>query len=104
FGPKSCLSVANRCGGSQAVTVEIKSMILTGPTWETTAPPMCSSTSVGKYQDGIPGPVAMACPTSSGVPGTSTSTWTDRRPDASFFTLMITPFIISTKTAADNRC
>ena len=36
--------------------------------------PPCSSNSVGTNQDEIPGPVAMACQTSSGVPGTSTST------------------------------
>jgi hypothetical protein len=26
------------------------------------------------------------------VPGTSTSTWMERRPDASFFTLMLSPW------------
>jgi hypothetical protein len=30
----------------------------------------------------------MACHTCSGVPGTSDSTWTYRRPDASFLTLI----------------
>src|SRR5262249_34696780 len=53
--------------------------------------PSRSSNSAGTSQDEIPGPVAMACQTSSGVPGTSTSTWTDRRPDGSFFTLMLAP-------------
>ena len=37
--------------------------------------PSRSSNAVGTNQDEIPGPVAMACQTSSGVPGTSTSTW-----------------------------
>jgi hypothetical protein len=54
--------------------------------------PSRSSNSAGTNQDEIPGPVAMACQTSSGVPGTSTSTRTDRRPDASFFTLMTAPW------------
>src|SRR5437660_5664605 len=54
--------------------------------------PSCSSNSVGTNQDEMPGPVAMACQTSSGVPGTSTSTWMERRPEASFFTLMLSPW------------
>jgi hypothetical protein len=45
--------------------------------------------SVGTNHDDTPGPVAIACHTSSGVPGTSTSTWTQRRPEGSFFTLMM---------------
>jgi len=44
------------------------------------------------FEAEMPGPVAMACQTSSGVPGTSTSTWTERRPEASFFTLMMAPW------------
>ena len=44
--------------------------------------PSRSSNSVGTNQDEIPGPVAMACQTSSGGPGTSTSAWTELRPAA----------------------
>jgi hypothetical protein len=75
--------VAHFCGGSQAVTAEVDSM--PGPKFNFTATgfPSRSSNSAGTNQDEIPGPVAMACQTSSGVPGTSTSTWTERRPDAS---------------------
>ena len=36
-------------------------------------PPSRSSTVCGTNQDEMPGPVAMACHTCSGVPGTSTS-------------------------------
>src|SRR5439155_25816656 len=87
--PSPC--AANLRGGSQAVTTERDSM--PGPKFNVTATgfPSRSSNSVGTNQDEIPGPVAMACQTSSGVPGTSTSTWTDRRPDGSFFTLMTVP-------------
>src|SRR5918993_3886885 len=79
-------------GGSQAVTTERDSM--PGPKFNFTATgfPSRSSNSVGTNQDEIPGPVAMACHTSSGVPGTSISTWTERRPDTSFFTLMTAPW------------
>jgi hypothetical protein len=51
----------------------------------------------------MPGPVAIACQTSSGVPGTSTSTCTDRRPDGSFFTLMLFPFLWETTTQRAQR-
>src|SRR6266851_8309190 len=80
---------ANIRGGSQAVTTALYSM--PGPKFIFTATgfPSRSSNSAGTNQDEIPGPVAMACQTSSGVPGTSTSTWTERRPEGSFFTLMI---------------
>src|SRR6202041_2764549 len=83
---------AHFCGGSQAVTAEVDSM--PGPKFNFTATgfPSWTSNSTGTNQDEIPGPVAMACQTSSGVPGTSTSTWTERRPDASFFTLMTAPW------------
>src|SRR6202451_2539987 len=82
-------SAPNLRGGSQVVTGELDSM--PGPKFNFTATgfPSRSSNSVGTNQDEIPGPVAMACQTSSGVPGTSTSTCTERRPDASFFTLII---------------
>src|SRR5262245_20856201 len=49
--------------------------------------------SVGMNQDETPGPVAIAAQTSSGEPGTSTSTCTERRPEASFFTLMGSPVV-----------
>src|SRR5262245_57124454 len=79
-------------GGSQAVTGQRISM--PGPKFIFTATglPPCSSNSAGTIQDEIPGPVAMACQTSSGVPGTSISTWTERRPVASFFTLLPAPW------------
>src|SRR5262249_10535930 len=54
--------------------------------------PSRSSTSAGQNHAEIPGPVAMACQTSSGVPGTSTSTWMERRPEGSFCTLMLSPW------------
>src|SRR5207245_5973441 len=92
FGPRSPLLAANRRGGSHSVTVASDSM--PGPKLERTATglPSRSSTSVGTNQDETPGPVAIACQTSSGVPGTSTSTWTDRRPDASLFRGMLAPW------------
>src|SRR3954468_4067544 len=88
--PSPC--AANVRGGSHVVTTERDSM--PGPKFNVTAtgfPSRCSN-SVGTNQDEIPGPVAMACHTSSGVPGTSTSTWTQRRPEASFLTLMMAPY------------
>src|SRR6202020_3118484 len=90
-GAQPGASAANLRGGSQAVTTELDSM--PGPKFNFTATgfPSRSSNSVGTNQDEIPGPVAIACQTSSGVPGTSTSTWTEWRPDASFFTLMTAP-------------
>src|SRR5271170_1265505 len=91
-GTQPLASVTNFRGGSHAVTGELDSM--PGPKFNFTATglPSLSSNSAGTNQDEIPGPVAMACQTSSGVPGTSTSTWTERRPDASFFTLMMAPW------------
>src|SRR6202790_491915 len=91
-GAQQGASAANVRGGSQAVTTELDSM--PGPKFNFTATgfPSHSSNSVGTNQDEIPGPVAMACQTSSGVPGTSTSTWTERGPEASFFTLMTAPW------------
>src|ERR1700685_1318658 len=91
-GAQPGASVANLRGGSQTVRAELDSM--PGPkfNFSVTAFPSRSSNSAGTNQDEIPGPVAMACQTSSGVPGTSTSTWTERRPDASFFTLMTAPW------------
>ena len=49
-----------------------------GPKFETALPPTRSSTSLGTNHEEIPGPVAIACHTCSGVPGTSTSAWTQR--------------------------
>src|ERR1700734_1483635 len=91
-GTQPGASAANLRGGSHAVTTELVSM--PGPTFNFTPNrlPSRSSNSVGTNHDEIPGPVAMACQTSSTVPGTSTSTWTERRPDASFFTLMMAPW------------
>src|SRR5207237_5406003 len=91
-GDQPAASCAKLRGGSQAVTTECISM--PGPKWYFTATgfPPRSSISVGTNQDEIPGPVARACHTSSGVPGTSNSTRTERRPLASFFTLMIAPW------------
>src|SRR5438067_1081602 len=90
-GPQPSPCAANLRGGSQAVTTERDSM--PGPKSNVIATgfPSRSSNSVGTNQDEMPGPVAIACQTSSGVPGTSTSTWTERRPEASFFTLMRAP-------------
>src|SRR5262245_2177181 len=88
-GTQPSASLANSRGGSQAVTTERDSM--PGPKVNVTATgfPPCSSNSAGTNQAEIPCAVAMACHTSSGVPGTSTSTWMERRPEASFFTLML---------------
>jgi hypothetical protein len=87
--PQPSLLAANILGGSHMVTTERDS--IPGPKFNVTATgvPSRISNSAGTNQDEMPGPVAMACQTSSGVPGTSTSTCTDRRPEASFFTLMI---------------
>lgn len=72
--PQPAPWAANLRGGSQAVTTERASM--PGPKSDVTATgfPSLSSNSVGTNQDDTPGPVAMACQTSSGVPGSSTST------------------------------
>src|SRR5262249_33726398 len=65
-----------------------------GPKWQIILPPTRPSTSVGTNHDEIPGPVAIASQTCSGVPGTSTSTWMDLRPVGSIFTLitMMAPY------------
>src|SRR5204862_2728698 len=91
-GNQPAPSWTNFRGASQAVTTERDSM--PGPKFTVIATgfPSRSSNSVGANQDEIPGPVAIACQTSSGVPGTSTSTWIERRPEASFFTLMLSPW------------
>src|SRR6185369_6478104 len=78
--------------GSQAVTAEVDSMPGPMVTFTRAGLPPRSSNTVGTNQEEIPGPVAMVFQTSSGVPGTSTSTCTDRRPEGSFLTLMAFPF------------
>src|SRR5262249_46262943 len=80
------------CGGSQAVMAEVDSMPGPMVTFTATGLPPWTSNSVGTNQDETPGPLAMACQTSAGVPGTSNSIWTDRCPEASFFTLMMAPW------------
>src|SRR5262245_17124970 len=79
-------SATKRCGGSHTVTVALDTM--PPPKSHASAPPTRPSTFAGTNHDEMPGPVAIACHTCSGVPGTSTSTWTLRRPDGSFLTLM----------------
>src|SRR5271169_982589 len=91
-GAQPGASAANLRGGSQAVTAELDSMPGPKSNFTATGFPSRISNSVGTNQDEIPGPVAIACQTSSGVPGTSTSTWIERRPDGSFFTLMMAPW------------
>src|SRR5262245_10487067 len=88
-GAQPSASLVNNRGGSQAVTTERDSMPGPKVNFAATGFPSTSSNSAGQNQHEIPGPVAMACQTSSGVPGTSTSTWMERRPEASFFTLMM---------------
>src|SRR5262249_20273093 len=88
---KPSASVANIRGGSHAVIFDTDSMPGPRSTFTATGFPSRSSNTAGTNQDDIPGPVAMACQTSSGVPGSSTSNWTDRRPEASFVTLMMAP-------------
>src|ERR1700710_2309999 len=92
MSPQRSPMAANIRGGSQAVTAARGAM--PGPKLEvtTTGFPSLSSNSVDTNQDEMPGPVAMACHTSSGVPGTTTSALTERRPEASFFTLMLAPW------------
>src|SRR5262249_4843608 len=76
-GIKPSASVANIRGGSQAVTAERGSMPGQKLNFIATGFPSRTSNSVGTNQDEMPGPVALACQTSSGVPGTSTSNWTE---------------------------
>ena len=62
-----------RLGGSHVLMTRAKSMLSPGPKCETAAPPTQPSISLGTNQDEIPGPVAIASQTSSGVPCTSAS-------------------------------
>src|SRR5207245_6502232 len=62
-----------------------------GPTLDVAAPPTRSSKWLGANHDEIPGLVAIARHTSSGVLGTSMSAWTRRWPDGSVCTLMSSP-------------
>src|SRR4051794_13655578 len=80
-------SAVKRCGASHSVMVLTESM--PPPKWAVTEPPTRPSISVGTNHAPTPGPVAIACQTCSGVPGTSTSTCTERRPFASFLTLIL---------------
>src|SRR5262245_7449873 len=73
-------------GGSHFLIVATESM--PGPKLLVAVPPTRSSLVLGTNHDEMPGPVAMAAHTCSGVPGTSTSASTDRWPDESFFTGM----------------
>src|SRR5215472_4296151 len=98
-GPSPLLVALKRCGASHAVTSETESM--PGPKFRTIFPPTCGSTWAGTNHFEMPGPVAIASQTSSGVPGTSTSTEIERRPFASFFTLMIAP--LNSYLAASDR-
>src|SRR5580765_4066605 len=70
-GTQPAPSLANSSGGFQAVTTERDSMAGPKSNFTATGFPPSSSNSAGTNQDEIPGPVAMACQTSSGVPGTS---------------------------------
>src|SRR5690606_13845155 len=82
-------SAVKPAGGSQRVIVDTAS--IPGPKLVTTVPPSCSSTRLGTNHDEMPLPVAIARHTDSGVPGTSTSAATERRPSASFLTVMSPP-------------
>jgi hypothetical protein len=55
-----------------------------GPKFITIDPFARGSSSAGTNHAVSPGPVAIACHTSSGVPGTSVSAAMKRRPDGSF--------------------
>src|SRR5262245_38034889 len=100
--PSSHLSSAtSRCGGCHSVMVADDTM--PPPKSLATLPPTRPSTFVGTNQAEIPGPLAIACQTCSGVPLTSTSTWTLRRPDGSFFTLMIRTLFLEVNPALDGR-
>ena len=105
-GP-SCVSATKRLLGSHTVILPSESM--PGPKLDVVLPPTFSSTVVGTNHDEIPGPVAIARHTSSGVPGTSTWTSTLRRPDGSFLMGKVCPFTATlcveggTQSAAGGR-
>ena len=85
----SAFSAVKRCGGCHSWISAFDSM--PGPKSMTIDPFACSSTCDGTNHAVSPGPVAMACQTSSGVPGTSVSTAMKRRPLGSFWVGMVTP-------------
>src|SRR5262245_36978483 len=80
-GPSS-VSMTKLLGGFHDLMVPTDSM--PGPKLLVILPPVFSSLVLGTNQDDMPGPLAMAAQTCSGVPGTSTSAWTDRWPEGSF--------------------
>src|SRR5262249_29623575 len=90
-GGPMVLSATKRLGASHDGIVAGQAM--TGPNLLPTCPAARPSPGGGPNHTEMPGPVAIARHTSSGVPGTSTSTCTDRRPDGSFFTLTLFPFL-----------
>src|SRR5215470_281846 len=88
-GPSS-VSATKLLGGFHDLMVATDSM--PGPKLFIVLPPTLSSLVLGTNQDDMPCPVAIAAQTSSGVPGTSTSAWTDRWPEGSFLTGIIQSF------------
>jgi hypothetical protein len=78
-------------GGSHEVTVEVDS--IPGPKDAVILPPTFSSIWHGTNHEETPCPVAIACQTCSGVPGTIVSETTERRPDGSIFTLIMIPLL-----------
>ena len=72
----------NRCGGFHSVTSPDE--LPAGPKSNRSAPPTRSSIVALVNQVALPGPVAMACHTCSGVPGARNSISTQRLPPSSF--------------------
>src|SRR5262247_1334940 len=88
-GPSS-VSATKLLGGFQDLIVPTDS--IPGPKLFIILPPTLSSLVLGTNHDDMPCPVAIAAQTSSGVPGSSTSTSTDRWPEGSFLTGIIQSF------------
>ena len=80
--PLASVEAPIRFGGSQAATRPGTSISGPGPNRAVAGPPWRSSTLWGTYHEEMPGPVAMAAQTSSGVPATSISTVRLRVPSA----------------------